>query len=39
MRGEDTRTLSKGARAFMLQQSGGFPPLTPFPPLRKGEGE
>jgi hypothetical protein len=39
MRGETTRTLFEGALDFFLHESGNFTPLTPLPPLRKGEGE
>jgi hypothetical protein len=39
MRGENTRALRDSARSFFLQQRDSFTPLTPWPPLRKGEGE
>jgi hypothetical protein len=39
MRGENTGATFEGALEFILQQRGRLAPLTPLPPLRKGEGE
>ncbi len=39
MRGENTRALFESAHKFILQNRGSVTPLTPQPPLRKGEGE
>ena len=39
MRGETTRAMFECAHEFILYQRGSFTPLTPLPPLRKGEEE